>query len=141
MLPSLITLRRAEVSVQQPTGRHRRHCPSTRLRFFGGLTLAIENVVSLKSSGEMHMDSPNKPRTLSDADILSHRSVNRRSLLGTLGVGVTVAVAAVLGGTVPSEAGKRRRRRTTFFDRDPWDWVRDTCDTDSGRGYDFCDHD
>jgi hypothetical protein len=52
------------------------------------------------------MASDAKVRTLSDADISSQRSVTRRSLLGTLGLGVAAAV--VLGGS-PAEAKATKR--------------------------------
>jgi hypothetical protein len=42
--------------------------------------------------------------TLSDADIVSRRTVTRRSLLGALGLGTGVAAAAALGGLTPTEA-------------------------------------
>ena len=46
--------------------------------------------------------SESSPLTLTDADIVSTRTVTRRGLLGTLGIGAGAALAGVLGtsGTV-----------------------------------------
>jgi len=69
-----------------------------------------------------------KPLTLSDADISSQRSVSRRSLLGTLGIGAGVAAAAALGAATPAQA--RSDRRQCYRDRDPHDRVTVYCDRD-----------
>jgi hypothetical protein len=45
-----------------------------------------------------------KARTLTDADISSERRVSRRSLLSALGLGLGVAAAAVVGGSVMTAA-------------------------------------
>ena len=79
-----------------------------------------------------------KPITLSDADISSEPSVNRRSLLGTLGIGAGVAAAAVFGATVPVQAQRGsdpegRGRRCPYRDSDvrpngnAFDTIRQVC--------------
>jgi hypothetical protein len=42
-------------------------------------------------------DKPLKPLTLTDADISSGRCINRRSVLGALGLGLGAAAASVVG--------------------------------------------
>lgn len=74
-----------------------------------------------------------KTGTLSDADITSQR-VSRRSLLATLGLGASVAAAAVLGQTTPSEARRvcdsnSYDRCFDVTDRDPYDRAGDPYDT------------
>ena len=66
--------------------------------------------------------------TLSDADISSERSVSRRSVLGTLGLGAGVAAAAVFGTTTAAEARSDRRR--CWRDSDPRDRITVYCDSD-----------
>jgi hypothetical protein len=66
--------------------------------------------------------------TLSDADISSQRSVSRRSLLGSLGIGAGVAAAAAFGAVTPAEARSDRRR--CWRDNDPRDRITVYCDTD-----------
>lgn len=60
------------------------------------------------------MASDDKARTLSDADISSQPSVSRRSLLGTLGLGVA---AAVFLGASPAQARRRRSDPCYYRDR------------------------
>jgi hypothetical protein len=69
-----------------------------------------------------------KVLTLSDADISSQRSVSRRSLLGTLGLGAGVAAAAVIGAVRPAEARSDRRR--CWRDNDRGDRATVYCDND-----------
>ena len=74
-------------------------------------------------------DSKNgKVQTLSDTDISSQRSVSRRSVLGTLGLGAGVAAAAVFGTATPAEARSDRRR--CYRDNDRGDRVTVYCDSD-----------
>jgi hypothetical protein len=56
-------------------------------------------LMSAAPFGDFHMDKkfPDKPRTLTDNDISSQRSMSRRSLLGALGVGLGAAAATVVG--------------------------------------------
>ena len=55
-------------------------------------------------------DSADKPHTLSEADISTERTVSRRSMLGTIGIGAGVAAAAVLGAVTPAQARSDRVR-------------------------------
>jgi len=48
-----------------------------------------------------------KPRTLSDADITSQRTVSRRALLHTLGIGAGIAAAAAAGATTYAQTKRR----------------------------------
>ena len=57
----------------------------------------MEIAVSRKTPAE-------QPVTLSDADIGSERVVSRRSLLGVLGLGASVAAGAMLGTTTSAPA-------------------------------------
>jgi hypothetical protein len=45
----------------------------------------------------MTKELPAKPQTLADSDISSQRVVSRRSLLASLGLGLGIAAAAVVG--------------------------------------------
>ncbi len=72
--------------------------------------------------------------TLSDADISSRRSVSRRSVLGTLGLGAGVAVAAALGMATSAEA-RDLPSRPRACDRDPGGQVDYWC-YDVGRNQD-----
>jgi hypothetical protein len=56
-----------------------------------------------------------KPTTLSDSDISAERNVNRRSLLGAIGIGTGVFAAAIFGGTNSAEA--RRVCDSNAYDR------------------------
>ena len=47
-------------------------------------------------------------RTLVEADITSQRSVSRRTLLHTLGLGAGIAMAGVLGTRAQAQQPKRR---------------------------------
>jgi hypothetical protein len=84
--------------------------------------------------GGPHMKSQDKPKTLSDSDISSHRKVSRRSLLGTLGLGAGIATAAVVGAV--SSAQARTDTRRCYRDNDvtpdgrPYDRVTVYCDRD-----------
>ena len=69
-----------------------------------------------------------KPLTLSDTDISSQRSVSRRSLLGTLGIGAGVAAAAAFGAVTPAQARSDNRR--CYRDRDRGDRSTVYCDRD-----------
>ena len=75
------------------------------------------------------MTSKNKPVTLSESDISSERSMDRRSILGSIGLGVGAAAAAVLGATTAASAAdaEGRGRRCAFRDRDRGDSVRRAC--------------
>jgi hypothetical protein len=66
--------------------------------------------------------------TLSDADISSERTLSRRSVLGTIGLGVGIAAAAVLGTTTTAEARSDRRR--CWRDNDRGDRITVYCDND-----------
>jgi len=55
-----------------------------------------------------------KPRTLSDADISSARSVSRRALLHTLGIGAGIAAAVAAGAATHAQT----QRRDPCRDRD-----------------------
>jgi hypothetical protein len=66
--------------------------------------------------------------SLSDADISSQRTVSRRSLLGTIGLGAGVAAAAVFGTTTAAEARSDRRR--CWRDNDRGDRRTVYCDND-----------
>lgn len=82
------------------------------------------------------MKSKDKTVTLTESDITSERSVDRRSLLGTLGLGVGAAAAAVLGGAGEAKAadqeGRGRRCIPARSDRDPNDPVVFFRDRDRG---------
>ncbi len=82
------------------------------------------------------MKSKKETMTLAESDISSERSVDRRSLLGTLGLGVGAAAAAVLGGTGEAKAadqeGRGRRCIVARGDRDPNDPVIFFRDRDRG---------
>ena len=52
------------------------------------------------------MQTPSK--TLAEADIVSKRSVSRRTLLHTLGLGAGIAMAGVLGTRAQAQQPKRR---------------------------------
>jgi len=64
-------------------------------------------------------DDKKKPVTLTDDEILSKRVITRRSLLGTLGIGASIATVAVLGSTTPALADRVKTRR--WRDGDPGD--------------------
>jgi hypothetical protein len=63
--------------------------------------------------------TPSKPGektlTLSDADIVSERSVTRRSLLGAIGLGAGVAATVAFGtaGEVPAADSDTKKKKTT----------------------------
>jgi hypothetical protein len=48
-----------------------------------------------------------KTRTLTDEDISSRRSVSRRALLHTLGIGAGIAAAAAFGATTHAQTKRR----------------------------------
>jgi hypothetical protein len=66
------------------------------------------------------MGSDDKTRTLSDADISSQRTVSRRSLLGTLGLGVA-AGATMLPSLGRTQSGDLvgRSRDCPYAETDP----------------------
>ena len=66
--------------------------------------------------------------TLSDSDISSQRSVSRRSVLGSLGIGAGFAAAAVFGAVTPAQARSDRRR--CYRDNDRGDRATVYCDND-----------
>lgn len=74
------------------------------------------------------MKSKDKTVTLTDSDISSER-MNRRSILGTLGLGAGAAAAAVLGGTTAAMAAdaEGRGRACPYRDGDRGDTVRRAC--------------
>ena len=72
--------------------------------------------------------SKNEVVTLSEGDISSQRSMSRRSLLGTIGLGAGAAAAAVIGTTVPAAA--RSDNRQCWRDRDRGDRATVYCDRD-----------
>jgi len=76
----------------------------------------------------MKAEKPKHIATLSEEDI-SSKSVSRRSLLGSLGVGAGVAAAAVFGATSPAQAAdaEGRGRRCRFRDADSGDSTRVRC--------------
>lgn len=49
------------------------------------------------------MTAKDEPRTLTDADICPERTISRRSVLGTLGIGAGVAVLAAFGAVTRGE--------------------------------------
>lgn len=67
------------------------------------------------------MDKPLK--TLSEADITSRRSVSRRTLLHTLGLGAGVVMAGSLGAT----AAPQQKRRDPCRDNDHGPSDQDGC--------------
>lgn len=75
------------------------------------------------------MSSKEKSVTLSESDISSERSMDRRSILGTIGLGVGAAAAAVIGATTAASAAdaEGRGRACRFRDRDRGDSVRVPC--------------
>jgi hypothetical protein len=67
-----------------------------------------------------------KPKSLSDNDIVSKRSVNRRALLGALGAGSVVTFSSLLGtawAQGQNSASESRSGRTGTTDSDPNDPV------------------
>lgn len=72
--------------------------------------------------------SKNEVATLSDGDISSRRSMSRRSLLGTIGLGAGAAAAAVFGATSPAAARSDSTR--CWRDRDRGDRATVYCDRD-----------
>ena len=84
--------------------------------------------------------SDNTAVTLSDADISSERNVSRRSVLGTLGIGTSVAAAAVFGTTSSAKASDPagRGRVCPYRDSDtrpsgrPFDTIRVYCGRSDG---------
>jgi hypothetical protein len=64
---------------------------------------------------------PDKPITLSDSDISSQPTISRRSLLNSIGVGVGVAAAVVVGAVTPAEARSDRRTVRTWCDNNRGD--------------------
>jgi len=51
---------------------------------------------------------PKSAKTLAETDITSQRSVSRRALLNTLGIGAGLAVAGALGTRAMAQQPKRR---------------------------------